>query len=420
MRLLDRRTPDTGQAGPSPLRLNRDFLLLWTGAGMSLLGLRASTAAYPLLMLWYGDSPTGAGMVGFAALLPQLVVQLHAGALVDRWDRRRLLICCDITGLLAMGAVVVMLAAGRLWLPGLMVAAFVDGAVGLFQRLAERAAVAHVVPPSQLSQALGQNEARGQAAGLLGQPAGSGLFTLGPWVPFGFAAVSHLLALGTVLFIRKDLQGERSAPARKLRSEVVEGLRWVRRQRFMRAAVGLIAGSNLLFQILVLTLALTVKEHDGSALTVGLIGLVAGLGGVAGALAGARAAGRLRPFSVLAGSLGVWTVLMVPVPFTSDPWALGVLLAGMSFAGALMNVVAGVYQVRVTPDALQGRVTSVFALLGSGMGSAGALVGGLLLSAVGTYPTALGIAAAMALLALAAAVAPALRDDAAEAPATRL
>ncbi|MEU7133054.1 MFS transporter [Streptomyces sp. NPDC046261] len=413
MRLLTGRAADAGQADPGPLRRNRDFFLLWTGSGISLLGLRASTAAYPLLMLWYGDSPAGAGMVGFAVLLPQLVVQLPAGALVDRWDRRRLLIGCDIAGLMAMGAVVAMLATGRLWLPALMAAAFVDGTAGLCYRLAERAAVSHVVPASQLSRALGQNEARGQAAGLLGQPAGSGLFTLGPWVPFGFTALTHLLALTTLLFIREDLQGWRSVGTRTVRTEVAEGVRWVWRQRFMRAAAALIAGSNLLFQVLVLTLALIVKEHGGSVWSVGLIGLVSGLGGVAGALAGSRAAGRVRPFTVLAGSLVVWTVLMVPVVFTSDPVALSALLAGMSFAGALMNVVTGVHQVRVTPDSLQGRVTSVFALLGSGMGSTGALAGGLLLAAFGSRSTALGLAVAMGLLTLAAFAVPALRHDAA-------
>lgn len=411
MSLLDKPVQEP-QPAPPPLRRNRDFLLLWTGAGVSLLGLRASVAAYPMLMIFYEGSAAGAGMVAFAALLPQLVVQLPAGAMIDRWDRRRLLICCDVAGLLAMAAVAGSLAAGRLWLPLVMTAAFVDGTAGLFYRLAERAAVSHVVHPTHLSSALGQNEARGQAAGLLGQPAGAGLFTFGRWTPFAFAAVTHVVALWTLLLIRKPLQGERSAPAGSLRAEMAEGIGWVWRQRFMRAAVGLIAGSNLIFQVLPLTLALIVKENGGSAMTFGLIGLVAGLGGVAGALAGSRAAGRARPSVVLAGSLSVWAALMAPVAFTTDPYVLGALLAGMSFAGALMNVVAGVHQVRITPEPMQGRVTSVFALLGSGMASAGALAGGVLLTAFGTDSAALGAAAAMGLLALVAVVAPALRDPA--------
>ncbi|KZM69939.1 MFS transporter [Nocardia terpenica] len=411
MSLLDESAPDAVRATEIPLRRNRDFLLLWIGAGVSMLGLRASVVAYPLLMLWYGNSPIGAGLVGFAVLLPQLVVQLPAGALVDRWDRRRLLIGCDIAGLLAMGAVVVMLAAGRLWLPALMVAAFIDGSAGVCYRLGERAAIGHIVPPPQLPQALGQNEARSQAAGLLGQPTGSGLFTLGSWVPFGFTAGSHLLALVTLLFIRKNLQGRRGAATRNIRAEVIEGMRWVWRQRFLRTAVGLIAGSNLLFQILVLTMSLTVKEHGGSPLSVGLIGLVGGLGGMAGALAGARVVERVRLFTVIAGALVVWTVLMTPVALVSAPLVLGLLMAGTGFAGALMNVVVGVRQLRITPDALQGRVNSVFSLLSFGMSSAGAFVGGVLLSAIGTRATAVSIAAAMGVLALIAVVAPAMRED---------
>ncbi|WP_329462487.1 MFS transporter [Streptomyces sp. NBC_01431] len=411
MSLLDEAAPEA-RAAPGPLRRNRDFLLLWTGAGLSALGLRASVVAYPLLMIFFGDSPTGAGVVGFAALLPQLVVQLPAGALIDRWDRRRLLVLCDLAGLIAMAGVTAMLLAGRLWLPVVAAAAFVDGTAGLFYRLGERAAISHVVHPAQLNAALGQNEARGQAAGLLGQPAGSGLFQFGRWLPFAFTAVTHLVALCTLLLIRRDLQGERSAPASSLRTEVGEGLRWVWGRRFMRAAVGLLAGSNLLFQILTLTLALVIKENGGSPVQIGMIGLVAGVGGVAGALAGSRAAGRAAPRAVLAGALTLWAALMAPVAFVSNPYVLGTLLGGMSFAGALMNVVAGVHQVRITPEALQGRVTSVFALLGSGMASAGALAGGVLLASFGTHRTALAIAAAMGLLALVSLVSPALRESA--------
>ncbi|MEV5280509.1 MFS transporter [Streptomyces sp. NPDC051994] len=411
MSLLDEAAPEA-RAAPGPLRRNRDFLLLWTGAGLSALGLRASVVAYPLLMIFFGDSPTGAGVVGFAALLPQLVVQLPAGALIDRWDRRRLLVLCDLAGLIAMAGVTAMLLAGRLWLPVVAAAAFVDGTAGLFYRLGERAAISHVVHPAQLNAALGQNEARGQAAGLLGQPAGSGLFQFGRWLPFAFTAVTHLVALCTLLLIRRDLQGERSAPASSLRTEVGEGLRWVWGRRFMRAAVGLLAGSNLLFQILTLTLALVIKENGGSPVQIGMIGLVAGVGGIAGALAGSRAAGRAAPRAVLAGALTLWAALMAPVAFVSNPYVLGALLGGMSFAGALMNVVAGVHQVRITPEALQGRVTSVFALLGSGMASAGALAGGVLLASFGTHRTALAIAAAMGLLALVSLVSPALRESA--------
>src|ERR1051326_4704509 len=74
---------------PTPLRRNREFNLLWAGAGFSYLGSRMTALVYPILVLWSGGSTTVAGLLGFTALLPQLVVQLPAGAHVDRRDRRR-------------------------------------------------------------------------------------------------------------------------------------------------------------------------------------------------------------------------------------------------------------------------------------------------------------------------------------------
>ena len=171
-----------------PLRRNRDFLLLWTGAGVSTLGMRAAAAAYPLLLVWRNGDTTGAGAVGFAALLPQLVVQIPAGALVDRVPRRSLMMCCDLAGMLSMLGVVLALATGHLWLPQIMVAAFIEGTAAIIYRLAERAAIRHVVPGEQLAAALSQNEARGQASGLMGGPLGSGLFAVLRWLPFGMTA----------------------------------------------------------------------------------------------------------------------------------------------------------------------------------------------------------------------------------------
>ncbi|EPJ35804.1 putative Macrolide efflux protein A [Streptomyces afghaniensis 772] len=328
---------------------------------------------------------------------------------MDRLDRRRLMILCDLAGLTAMGSVAAALIGGHLWLPHLMAAAFVEGSAAIFYRLAERAAVRNLVHPDHLTVALTRNEARGQGAGLLGQLGGSSLYAVARWLPFLLTAVSHLTALVTLLLIRKKFQSERPQAPRDLRQEVGEGLAWVWRQRFMRAAVGLIAGSNILFQVLSLALVLIVKENGGSPATIGLIGTVSGVGGILGALTGSWFLKRLSPGAIVTGTLAVWALLMTPVALVDQPVLIGSLFAGMSFAGALLNVAAGVYQVQITPDEMQGRVTSVFALIGSGMNSAGALVGGLLLAAFGTTPTVTAVAAAMAAMALVAVLSPVIR-----------
>ncbi|MCG8914451.1 MFS transporter [Actinokineospora sp. PR83] len=400
----------TTTGSPSRLRSVRDFRLLWGGAAASMLGERVAAAGYPLLVVFQGGSPATAGLVGFFALLPVLLLQLPAGVYVDRWDRRQVLLVCDVLGALALGSVAVALAVGELWLPHLLVAAFAEGAVAVFYRLAERAAVRSVVPSALLPAALSRNEARGRAAGLLGQPLGGLLFTSARWAPFAFTAVAHLTALATLLCLRRPLRAEGAGTRRGLRAELGEGLRWLRGQRFLATAVLLVAGTNVLFQVLSLALVLIVRGEGGSAVVVGVIGAASGLGGVLGALAGSAVTTRFPPGRVLIAVFAVWSAVMPVIALVSHPVALGALYAALSFAGALLNVLAGAYQVSLTPDALQGRVGAVAGLLSSGAGSLGALLGGLVLAAVGTTAAVLGASAVMLCLTATAAALPAVRS----------
>src|SRR5262249_45078047 len=161
-----------------PLRKNRDFMLLWTGAGYAALGRQIGFIAFPLLMVYQLGSPSDAGLVSFAALLPMLVIELPAGVMVDRWDRRRMMIICDLAGLAAMGSVGLAVFLGHVWLLHVMAAAFIESSAGIVYQLCEESAVRNVVHKTHVSQAISQNEARSRAANLLGQPAGSALFAL--------------------------------------------------------------------------------------------------------------------------------------------------------------------------------------------------------------------------------------------------
>lgn len=403
---------DAGGARESgvPLRRNRDFVLLWLGAGVSVLGDRAATVAFPLLMVWFGGSAFEAGLVGFAGLLPMLLIQLPAGVIVDRLDRRRTMIACDLAGLLAMASLGVALLHGVLWLPHILVVAFVEGTAAIFYRLSERASVRHVVAEGQVPAALSQNEARARAAGLLGQPVGSSLYGVARWSPFLFAAVSHLASLVALGLIRKTFQDDHLHVRWRLRAEIAEGFTWLWEQRFLRAAISLVAGTNILFQALSLALVLIVKQSGGSPATIGVIGLVSGIGGIAGALTGSAFVQRMNPGTVMISIFAVWAVLMPLISLTSNVVVLASLFAGTSFAGAVLNLMAGVYQVQVTPDRMQGRVGAVAGLLSSGASSLGALAGGFALSAFGTTTTVLAVAAVMLAILATAALTPAVRD----------
>lgn len=74
---------------------SRDFRLIWSAQSLSDLGSGLSQLAYPLLMLAITQSPVQAGALGAARALPYLLLGLPAGALTDRWNRRRVMILCD-------------------------------------------------------------------------------------------------------------------------------------------------------------------------------------------------------------------------------------------------------------------------------------------------------------------------------------
>ncbi|RSN29155.1 MFS transporter [Amycolatopsis sp. WAC 04169] len=384
-----------------PLGRNRDFLLLWIGAGVSFLGSRVSAIAYTLLVFWSTGSATAAGLVGFAALLPNLVVQLPAGALVDHWDRRRTMILCDVGRMVTIGSVAVTVLLGHVWIPHLMAVAFLESSLTLLYRLAERAVVRNVVPKGQLAAALARNEARGQAAGLIGQPAGTLFYSMTRWAPFGFTAVAHLISLITLLFIRKDLQEKPSHGRKPLRmfTRVKEGFVFVWAQTYLRRALGIVAASNILFQVLSLGLIVIVKQNGGSPATVGFIIAVNGIGGMLGALSSNFYLKRVGIRRIIMSVNISWALLMPLIAFARHPIALAAIYSTIIYGAGVANVAGMVYQVKTTPDAMQGRVGSIATLLTSGANSLGALLAGFLLDAFSSRTAILLVGGVMTLLA---------------------
>ncbi|MEU4996175.1 MFS transporter [Streptomyces sp. NPDC021622] len=403
---------DTVTSPPVPLRRNADFIRLWVSAGVSRLGTSLTMAAFPLLVLWHTGSAAATGLVTFAAALPGFLVQLPSGALVDRLDRRKLMIGCDVVGVLVVSSVAATEVAGRFWLPHLMAAAFLLASVTIVYQLSERATVRHVVSPGQLPAALSQNEARGAAIGLLGQPGGSALFTLARWLPFAANALAALVALVLLLFIRRRFTAEQApGPREPLRAEVTAGVRWVWQRRFLRTMVGIFAGSNLVFQVLLLSVMVIVHDGGHSPAVVGVVVGAGGIGGVLGALCASWWLRRASLYRTVVTGFAVWTVLVPLSVLARSPLVLIGTLAGISFVASLFNVAGGIYQMRVTPDALQGRVNGATGALSSVASAIGALGGGWLLDRAGLTATGVGVGVVVLLLTVTAAVSPVARAE---------
>src|SRR5438270_3170247 len=116
---------------------NRDYMLLWGGQVVSTAGSAASAIVYPLLILALTDSPAAAGLAGALRALPYLVFSLPAGALIDRWDRKRVMILCDTGRALALASIPLALAFGILTVAQLFIVSFIEGTLFVFFNIAE-------------------------------------------------------------------------------------------------------------------------------------------------------------------------------------------------------------------------------------------------------------------------------------------
>ncbi len=161
---------------PGRLWRNRSYMMLWSGQAISSIGTQVSTVAFPLLVLFLTRSPAQAGLMGAVRALPYLFFSLPAGALIDRWDRKRVMIVCDAGRAIAMGSIPVALELRHLSIVQLYIVSAVEGTLFVFFNIAEVAALPRVVSKDQLPAANAQNAATDGTSALVGPALGGALF----------------------------------------------------------------------------------------------------------------------------------------------------------------------------------------------------------------------------------------------------
>ena len=393
----------------TPLRRNRDFVLLQVGQGLSTLGSTGTQIAYPLLVLATTHSPAKTGVVGFANILPYALFALLAGVAADRWNRKRVMILMDLVRVLAMTSIVVALALGELTFAQIVVAAFVEGSAFVFFNIAEVGALRAVVPPRQLPDAAAAEQARLSVVTLAGPPLGGALFGIARSLPFLFDAVSYAFSVASLLWMRTPFQTARERDTAPLRAQIREGIAWLWHQPYLRTSALIFAGNNFVFQAIFLVFVVVAKRHGLSSGTIGALIAVFGVSALAGSLVAPRAAKLLSIRSIML--LNQWLnglfVVYLAVP---SPYVLIACVVPVAFVGPWLNAVVIGYRTAVTPDHLVGRVSSVarnVALLAQPLGP---LAAGLMLAAFSSRTTVLALAVACFALAAFSTVSPSIRN----------
>jgi MFS family permease len=349
--------------------------------------------AYPLLVLAETHSPAKAGIVGFAQTLPYMLFYLPAGALVDRWDRRRTMIVADVGRALALGSLAIALALDAFSLAQVIAVAFVEGSLFVFFSLSESAALPQVVPKEQLPTAVAQNQARIQGADLVGQPLGGALFGISRLLPFAADAISYTVSVVSLFFVRTAFQEERPRSVTRLRAEMLEGVRWLWQQRFLRAGVFLVAGSNFAFSAMLLALIVRAKDLGASSATVGIMLAFLGGGAIVGSLVAPSVQRRVHTKWVIIASFWAWAIGAFVSAFVGSPYALGAIWAVGGIFGPIFNVAFSAYRYALVPDRLLARVGSAALVVAWGAIPLGQLTAGVLLERIGAVDTILLVAA---------------------------
>jgi predicted MFS family arabinose efflux permease len=386
-----------------------DFTALWLALLSSTLGVRAASLAYPLLTLATTHSPSDAGLVGFAALLPSLLFQIPAGSLVDRFNRRRLMLTLDAVRVVLMALFAAAVATQNVPLVAIIGVAFADNASLTIYRVAETAAIPFLVVAEDLPNSLARNEARVRAGFLAGQPLGAFLFAAARALPFAASAVLQVVSFGLVSRIRSPMSGG-AEPERISAADALRGFGWLWRQPALRDSALLVAASNIVVQALILAIIVVVKDDTGSSAAVGLVLASGGAGGISGALIAPYVRRRLSFRGVTVGSCWAWAVALALMAVAPTPLALALLFAVFSAIGPIWNVTVTTLQLSATPQALFGRVVSAEMFLSYGVLPLGSLFGGYALALAGGRATIAGLGGAMVLIAVSGSASPGLRS----------
>jgi len=390
----------------SSLWRNHNYVVLWPGQAISQLGSGIQGIAFPLLVLYLTRSAADAGIAGALYSLPYLVFSLPAGVLVDRWNRKHVMMVCDTIRALNAASIPLCAAFWHLAVLQLFLNSFIEGTMFVFFSLAQLAGLPRVVPREQLPAASAQNQASMSAVSLIARSVGGFIYqTLGRTAPFLVNAVSYATSVPSLHLINAEFQKERVGSQRNLWPEMKEGLSWLWNEPVVRFTTLLTAGINVTAAPMGLILIVRARELHASPELIGAMLAIGSVGGLFGALLAPRLRQRLGFRHVMI--LTVWSQALAVLLFAIAPTAvvLGVISAALGVAGPLYNTVTMGYRLAMTPDQLQGRVNSAARMLAFSPIPLGNAIAGALLAALGAIPVILIFAAFRLVVALLATVA---------------
>ena len=368
-----------------PARLGRSFRWLLAASIVTNIGDGIAIAAGPLLVASQTQDPFLVSLALLSEYLPHLLFGLFAGVVADRHDRRRIVAGVNLFRSLVLVVLTTMIVADAVNIAIVLVALFVLGTTETFAD----AASSTLIPSLVEREDLGVANARQQGAVLLlnqlvTPPIGAFLFAVGLAVPFGANAAAFALGAVLVSRVAKSTRAVRPEGPSHLRREIAEGIRWLVHHPPMRTLALTILLFNVTYGAAWSVLVLYASQRLGmDEVGFGLLTTAIAVGGIIGTVAYGTLERRFKLANLMRVGLTIETVThLILALTTSAPIALVTLVVFGAHAfvwGTLSTVV----RQRAVPNALMGRVGSVYRIAIMGGIVIGTPVGGLLARAFG-------------------------------------
>ncbi len=371
---------------PLPPRLlaNRDFRVVLVGEGVSAVGDAVSFTALPLLVLALTGSGFAMGIVGVLQTVPDLLFGLVAGALADRWDRRRMMIYADVgrailTALIPLSVV--------LGLPTMGVIILVTAPINLLRvafMAAYTAAVPNLVGRELIGQATSFFEAVFGLSFIIG-PAIAGLLAgaIGPGPTLGIDALSFVVSAAMLGRVNRPLRAQARPSESHLLREIREGVTFVASHPILRMVIAFWSATSIVTASIIPVVTYYVTRDRGlGAEAFGFVVSAYSIGSAAGALSTARLTRGQLGAPLLAGNVVAGTLILILTGTSSLPIMLLAAL-GTGFANSIVLVSYITLRAAASPDELLGRVGSTARTISLGLQPLGMLAGGALLDLAG-------------------------------------
>ncbi|MFJ9711109.1 MFS transporter [Streptomyces sp. NPDC101234] len=360
-----------------PLWRQRDFGFFWLAQTLSVLGDSFSLIALPLLVLQATGSVARMGLLTGVGGAAMVLAAVFAGVVVDRVDRRKLLIACDLVRMALYGLVpLVWLAGPRLWL--LYVVLPLCEAVGMLFAVGYVTVVRGLVGTGRITEANGRLNATAAAAGVLG-PLGAGLVAAwaGPANAVAVDAASYAVSAACLLLVRlrERAEDDRAPKDTSVWRDLRTGISYLVRHPVLRSLTGLLAVFSFLSlginDLLIYHLKHDLGHGDG---TVGTVLAVGAVGTITGALLVARLRRRLGFGPTWIGATAVCGLAFAGLGWTRTVPAVAALSAVYLACVGVAGTCSMSLRQEITPEPLLGRVTSAHWTLQYSVAPVGAAV----------------------------------------------